>query len=488
MSASPGQTFTSPNTFSDSSDSDYVHLSPVSGHTSQHPTPPEHREKAADSVHVRRRAIDQTTDNSARQSDSQSLSVSRNLDLATLISGFYRILDLIQEKASDGLVDKIIIEQESLGKFINDLHLGAYTSITKVDFRALDTLDVKPVGVYGSKTSIVEFLRQKGAVDDNVSTALLEPHRNDRDHPTLRSGIYLFRHQSGSRALDEMFVIYWPEDSTWDDQAASSRQNRVMFMRYLTKLSDQVVCLMADELAKTIVRRRNYEDNDSDGLDDVSKTNEQDKGVTFKIGFEIAVPPSPTGTTITPPEFDATALRPRLVRGECSQGLLTAEYVGCQQMSVDEVDKSINEVRLKELLKRNSIRLDEDLNSNALQILLRLGMKHGCKDAVADFQKAAKRVQDSAKEKESHELDEMLVQVKNDEPDVYDAVAGLLTRVMTSKFSLVGTVQFLGSLRDAPAQRSLDRSPIPQSLLSPTELALTLCVVRYSNLVAIVPD
>jgi hypothetical protein len=45
---------------------------------------------------------------------------------------------------------------------------GAYTSITKVDFKTLDRLMMKPLGVYGSKDEIVRLLRSIGAVDDNV--------------------------------------------------------------------------------------------------------------------------------------------------------------------------------------------------------------------------------------------------------------------------------------------------------------------------------
>jgi hypothetical protein len=45
---------------------------------------------------------------------------------------------------------------------------GAYASITKVDFKTLDRLMIKPLGVYGSKHQIVRLLRSIGAVDDHV--------------------------------------------------------------------------------------------------------------------------------------------------------------------------------------------------------------------------------------------------------------------------------------------------------------------------------
>ena len=65
-------------------------------------------------------------------------------------------------------VDKIVIAQQSLQEFINALSPGAYSSITKVNFKTLDSLSLKPLGIYGSKEEIVRFLREIGAVDDNM--------------------------------------------------------------------------------------------------------------------------------------------------------------------------------------------------------------------------------------------------------------------------------------------------------------------------------
>jgi hypothetical protein len=62
-------------------------------------------------------------------------------------------------------VDKIVISQESLQEFVNSLSPGSYSSIAKVDFKGLDDLLLKPIGVYGSKEEIVRFLREMGAVD-----------------------------------------------------------------------------------------------------------------------------------------------------------------------------------------------------------------------------------------------------------------------------------------------------------------------------------
>jgi hypothetical protein len=62
-------------------------------------------------------------------------------------------------------VDKIVIAQAELSRFLNELYPGAYTSLTKVDYNALDSVPVRPIGVYGSKSEIVRFLRALNAID-----------------------------------------------------------------------------------------------------------------------------------------------------------------------------------------------------------------------------------------------------------------------------------------------------------------------------------
>ena len=66
------------------------------------------------------------------------------------------------------VVDKVIIDRESLRRFINAMSPGAYASITRVDFKTLDQLMLRPLGVYGSKDEIVRLLQSIGAVDEDV--------------------------------------------------------------------------------------------------------------------------------------------------------------------------------------------------------------------------------------------------------------------------------------------------------------------------------
>jgi hypothetical protein len=115
----------------------------------------------------------------------RSRAQTRNLSphLACPVKGMYCLLELITGQGSSGLgnhlfqgywlsrthrilVDKVVIAQQSLQAFIDALSPGAYSSITKVNFKRLDNCSLKPLGVYGSKEEIVRFLREIHAVDD----------------------------------------------------------------------------------------------------------------------------------------------------------------------------------------------------------------------------------------------------------------------------------------------------------------------------------
>ncbi|KAF7800147.1 hypothetical protein EIP86_011392 [Pleurotus ostreatoroseus] len=216
-------------------------------------------------------------------------------DLASAIKGMYRILDLVSEPGSGGLdaVDKIIIAQDSFGRFANDVCPGSYQSMTHVKFTSLDAFDVKPLGLYGSKSELVRFIQDLGVVEENIALLLTKRNEDPTDvaQPMLRSGLYFLRDPSNGSVI---YVVYWPEDTTWDDNATSAvHRNRVTFMRYLTKITDQVVALISDEHANTIVwtedadcPEMDEDENDRLFTFEVAKTKEQEESVSVKPGFQ----------------------------------------------------------------------------------------------------------------------------------------------------------------------------------------------------------
>ncbi|KAJ7583110.1 hypothetical protein C8J56DRAFT_1028180 [Mycena floridula] len=194
-----------------------------------------------------------------------------DLDLLNAIPSMYRMLDLISEQSSGGL--------------------GAYVSLTRVNFKALDQLTVKPVGIYGSRESIVELLLNLDIVDNATSLTLISA-KDDGPGPKLCSGLYFVRvtKKSGDDGPEQLYVVYWPEDMTWYDDAIDAvKRNRVTFMRYLTKITDQIHCFILPSEACDFVWKDNEETPKVFSLDDshrlytfeVFKTLEQTENVTM---------------------------------------------------------------------------------------------------------------------------------------------------------------------------------------------------------------
>jgi len=146
---------------------------------------------------------------------------------------------------------------------------------------------------------------------------LLSPTQVGGSKPALSSGLYIVAAELASASEECHYVIYWPEDSTWDDSAISSvSRNRVTFMRrataespilfpisrfrnrYLTMICDQVVALLSSEHSTSIIW--NDEDNDSESTDldlgdsdrlftfEVAKTNEREEDAASRPGFQVS--------------------------------------------------------------------------------------------------------------------------------------------------------------------------------------------------------
>ena len=62
--------------------------------------------------------------------------------------------------------------------------------------------------------------------------------------PILRTGLYAIRTFT-SISPEQVHILYWPEDTTWDDNASSTVQlHRVTFMRYGSISIDECSRLM----------------------------------------------------------------------------------------------------------------------------------------------------------------------------------------------------------------------------------------------------
>ncbi|KAG9125288.1 hypothetical protein FRC07_008232 [Ceratobasidium sp. 392] len=80
--------------------------------------------------------------------------------LLAYLLNIYRLLGLVQDADSEESGSKkIAIDQASLRGLLNGLLPGCDESISKIDLKALDKLNVKPLGLYGSKSEIIKFLQ-----------------------------------------------------------------------------------------------------------------------------------------------------------------------------------------------------------------------------------------------------------------------------------------------------------------------------------------
>ncbi|KAF9233644.1 hypothetical protein BU15DRAFT_90252 [Melanogaster broomeanus] len=274
---------------------------------------------------------------------------------------------------------------DSLQSFVNAISPGAYMSLTKVNFKALDRYILKPTGIYGGKEEIVRFLSSISVVDDALVAKLLSQANGSPARATLRSGLYIVRSSSESRSEEQVFVIYWPEETTWDDTAASSvRRNRVTFMRYLTKMCDQVVALISPEHAESIVWKGHKSDHepsesDQDESDrmfsfEVAKTNEQEESVSVRKGFKCTMELLNIPERRPECKLDPEYFKPRLLQGETTQGMLIVKYRPMRRIAKLYSFQKFNELQLETLLKSDSVVISESLPHEALQILVRLGL------------------------------------------------------------------------------------------------------------------
>ncbi|KAI0250873.1 hypothetical protein BJV78DRAFT_1393001 [Lactifluus subvellereus] len=315
------------------------------------------------------------------KSDKQS-HPTRLADVTESVKGMYRLLDLIGESGSNGYVDKIVIAQDSLQRFINAVAPKAYTSITKVDFKTLDQFMIKPLGVYGSKSEIVRLLRSIGALDENAACLLLAPTDVGDPKSTLSSGLYIVRAETTDSMDERHYVIYWPEDTTWDDSATSSVcRNRMTFMRYLTKICDQVVVLLSPEHSTSIVWNDSDSEDESVDVDtgdrifsfEVAEMNEQEENVVTRPSFQMNSRYISYGMPLNYP-VDFPDLVPRLLPGETTQGFLTATFIPDQTHSEIFDENTFSRVSLEQLLKNNVLVLSESLDENSVQTLVKIAL------------------------------------------------------------------------------------------------------------------
>ncbi|KAH8114613.1 hypothetical protein DFH11DRAFT_1764484 [Phellopilus nigrolimitatus] len=398
------------------------------------------------------------------------------MDLVDYIEGMYRVLDLISEQGSGGLVDKIIIAQESTGRFINDLKPGAYKDLTKVDFKAMDEIHVKPLGVYGSKSEIVRFLRKLNVIDDRTETLLHAPQDAPSDSPTLRSGLYALTVHGSTPAERCLYVIFWPEDTTWDDNAISTvRRNRITFMRYLTKIADQIMVLISDAHSRTLVWEdpsSASEDSSSalafdeqeEGADrlfafEVSKANVQEENVRVRPGFEIKHALLKEASVPESFPVNESRLQTRLVVGNTKQAIMTVAYTEPRQSQKDLHETLQNPMQLKSVLFRNdtALRFDKDLPYDSIMLLVENGLRNRYPEATLAFELRDADIEKHSKERKNR-TGTIIKDIESEKPRLAAALETYFVSKVLAQFPKLDEAILRGkAVQDVPSQEQKDK-------------------------------
>ncbi|CAG8745959.1 29434_t:CDS:10, partial [Gigaspora margarita] len=216
------------------------------------------------------------------------------VDLCIKVPNLYHLLDLHKDKGSnESAVDKIIISQNSLEKFCNNMVPNSFKSISEIDYASLNSKSLDLTGVYGTRDNIANFLYQKNLIDNQIP-------------PSLNTGIYLLIKN------DHGLVIHWPEEDCYNVQSFKNKKNVVTLHRYFTKLTDVHFCLLSEGDLKTFDfnfrKKSSNEVEDSDDEDIVSELVvqeiEQDR-TDFKIleGFELNLSELINTKLTLPPSF-----------------------------------------------------------------------------------------------------------------------------------------------------------------------------------------
>ncbi|KAF8748055.1 hypothetical protein RHS01_11079 [Rhizoctonia solani] len=285
-------------------------------------------------------------------------------DLLGNINSLFRLLDLVDEHGSGGIVEKVVIDQRSLHRVLNIIQPGSYDSVSKINFKALDRLSIKPTGVYGNRSEIINFLSRVQYLDENSISLLSKVGGSDDSTSTLRSGLYLVLDPNHKfiGSSKSAYIIYWPEDTTWEDQAASSS----------VRLSpSQAEAFVWDANAHNKDLPEDQRDNDDDSRlfsFEVSKSLEQEEDAVGSDGFKILVE-----SKLLPK--DKKTSRVRLVPGEQKMALLTVKYERAQTQE-DHRDENINALNLRHMIssKEHPLQLG-DLKPNDIEILSSNGLR-----------------------------------------------------------------------------------------------------------------
>ncbi|KAG8744092.1 Vacuolar protein sorting-associated protein 13A [Ceratobasidium sp. 414] len=398
----------------------------------------------------------------------QDEEVTPDQDALERVPNLFRLLDLVDEHGSGGIVEKMVIDQASLHRLLNTVQPGSYDSVSKINFKSLDKLSIKATGLYGIRSEIVKYLKQARCLSDDAAMFLSGGSASrTAPPPVLHSGLYLVLRpevEVQANRPRQAYIVYWPEESTWDDQAASSsvRRNRVTFMRYLTKLTEQIVALVSPEQASKFIwdtgaRNKDLPADQADNDDEsrlfsfeVSKSLEQEEDAIGHPGFSVQVEskhlPKNAGTEDV-----------RFVPGEQKAGLLVSIDEPPRMEHKPFRNELINHMSLEKTIKQvpqpssaPQVQLG-DLGYDDLMCLAKHGLREKYREPFQKFDRCMR--DDQASRSEAEKADNKTVNglIKRDTQMVRQEVQNIIRRVYDQLYPSLNVAMDMSHSAEASA-------------------------------------
>ncbi|GBC39328.2 hypothetical protein GLOIN_2v1773792 [Rhizophagus irregularis DAOM 181602=DAOM 197198] len=264
-----------------------------------------------------------SNDSNEVQEDTDDLTTEDSSDLANCINGLYRLLDLCNDIESSGIVDKIIISKEYLGKLCNDMVQSSFKSISEINYSELNSISFRLIGCYGNRILIAKLLLNKNIIDQQLYKLLTTSN-------LLLPGIYFLKVNSNFG-----LIIHWPEIGCYENYLITPfqiKRNMVNLHRYLTKLTDHQICLMSDEDLKGLNLGKIDDTDDSDDSDDldyeftVKRSQEEKEDFNIDNGFKVNLPNN-IKTEINNQNEGDIPLYPIVVESTTNQSFVTRQLI-----------------------------------------------------------------------------------------------------------------------------------------------------------------
>ncbi|KAG9125289.1 Vacuolar protein sorting-associated protein 13A [Ceratobasidium sp. 392] len=398
-------------------------------------------------------------------------------DIIELVPNLFRLLDLVDEHGSGGIglspasptqfveanLEKMVIDQTSLHRLLNIVQPGSYDSVSKINFKSLDKLSIKATGLYGVRAEIVKYLKRVGCLSDDAAMFLSSgaPSTTTPSN-TLRSGLYLALQPElglqGTRSK-QAYIVYWPEETTWDDQAASSsvRRNRVTFMRYLTKLTEQIVALVSPEQANKFVwdtgaRNKDLPADQMENDDEsrlfsfeVSKSLEQEEDAIGHTGFKVQV--EPKHLSKNPGSDDI-----RFVPGEQKAALLVSIDEPSRMEHKPFHNELINQMSLEKMIKSNTAQIQlGDLGYEDLMNLAKNGLREKHPVPFQKFDRCIREDKVARSEAENLDVKKVDELIRQDTPMVRQEIQSIIRRLYDELYPSLNVTMDMSHTAEASA-------------------------------------